>query len=55
MGYVCDAGYSGGYGIAVMVGAGGYDSDWDSELVVCVSDRLVWVGIEVVASRDACF
>ena len=28
-----------------MVGAGGDDSDWDCELVVCVSDGLVWVGI----------
>jgi hypothetical protein len=26
------------------VGTGGYDSDWDCELVVCVSQRLVYLG-----------
>ena len=32
-----------GYGAAVVVGARGYDSDWDCELVVCVSDGLVYL------------
>ena len=49
MGYVRAAGYCGGYGIAAVVGVGGYGSDWDCELVVCVSDGLVWLGM---ARRD---
>ena len=32
-----------------MVGVGGDDSDWRCELVVCVSDGLVWLGM---ARRD---
>ena len=44
MGHVRAAGDSGGYGFAVVVGAGGDDSDWYRELVVCVSHGLVWVG-----------
>ena len=46
LGDVYSTRYSGGHGAAVVVGAGGYDSDWDCEWVVCVSDGLVWVGIE---------
>ena len=33
-----------GHGAAVVVGAGGYDSDWDCELVVRVPDGLVYLG-----------
>jgi len=46
LGDVYPTGHSGGYGAAAIVGACGYDSDWHCELVVCVSDGLVWVGIE---------
>jgi len=45
LGYVRAAGDCGGHGFAAVVGAGGYDSDWDCELVVCVSDGLVWIGM----------
>ena len=44
LGDVYPTGHSGGYGLAAGVGACGHDSDWHCELVVCVSDGLVWVG-----------
>ena len=44
LGHVHHARHSGRYGFAAMVGAWGHDSDWHCELVVCVSDGLVWVG-----------
>jgi hypothetical protein len=44
LGHVYRSGPDRGYGFAVVVGAGGYDSDWYCELVVCVSDGLVWLG-----------
>ena len=45
LGYVHGAGADRGHGVAIIVGAGGYDSDWDCELVVCVSHGLVWLGL----------
>jgi hypothetical protein len=42
-----------GYGVAVVVGVGGYDSDWDCELVVCVPDGLVLLGRIAKAEEDA--
>jgi hypothetical protein len=41
LGYVHRVGTDRGHGVAIVVGTGGYDSDWDCELVVCVSQRLV--------------
>ena len=55
LGHVRAAGADCGYGAAVVVGAGGDDSDRDCELVVCVSDGLVWVEIEVAAPSVDCF
>jgi hypothetical protein len=45
LGDVHPTGHSGGYGFAAIVGACGYDSDWHCELVVRVSDGLVWLGL----------
>ena len=53
MGYVHHARHSGRYGFAAMVGACGYDSDWHCELVVCISDGLVWVGRPRNPKKDA--
>jgi len=44
LGDVYPTGHSGRYGFAAMVGACGHDSDRHCELVVRVSDGLVWVG-----------
>src|SRR5580704_15042613 len=44
LGYVHRVGTDRGHGVAIVVGTGGYDSDWDCELVVCVSQRLVYLG-----------
>ena len=44
LGYVYRVGADSGYGVAVVVGAGGHHSDWNWELVVRVSDGLVWLG-----------
>ena len=45
LGYVHRAGTDRGYGAAIVVGVGGYDSDWDGELVVRVPDGLVWLDL----------
>lgn len=45
MGHVHCVGADCGHGAAAVVGTGGYDSDWDCELVVCVSDGLVWLSL----------
>ena len=45
LGHVHRVGTGRGHGAAVVVGFGGYDSDWDCELVVCVSDGLVRLDI----------
>ena len=41
LGRVYDHGPLGGFGAAVVVGAGGDRADWCDELVDCVSERLV--------------
>jgi hypothetical protein len=51
LGHVHHAGHSGRYRSAASVGACGYDSDWDCELVVRVSDGLVWVGLRLSQTR----
>jgi len=43
LGYVHRVRTDRGHGVAIVVGFGGYDSDWDCELVVCVPDGLVWL------------
>ena len=53
LGHVHHARHSGRYGFAAMVGACGYDSDWHCELVVCISDGLVWVGRPRNPKKDA--
>lgn len=52
MGHVYRIGPDSGYGFAVVVGAGGYDSDWDCKLVVCVSDGLVYLGHGLVEELE---
>ena len=44
LGHVHRVGADRGHGAAVVVGARGYGSDWNCELVVCVPDGLVWLG-----------
>ena len=53
MGYVHRVRAGRGHGLAVVVGAGGYDSGWDCELVVCLSDGLVCLG-QAAKAKERC-
>ena len=53
LGHVHHARHSGRYGFAALVGAWGHDSDWHCELVVRVSDGLVWIGRTARPQKDA--
>jgi TonB family protein len=53
LGHVYDTGTYSGCDFTAVVGVGGYDSDWDRELVVCASDGSVWEESRVVAPKAA--